>query len=52
LTGLSQVLGRSDISFDETVRLDIFYTENWTPGMDLRILLQTIPVVISGRGAY
>ncbi|MCS6939605.1 MAG: sugar transferase [Roseiflexus sp.] len=52
LTGLSQVLGRSDISFDEMVRLDIFYTENWTPGMDLRILLQTIPVVISGRGAY
>ncbi len=52
LTGLSQVLGRSDISFDEMVRLDIFYTENWTPGMDVRILLQTIPVVISGRGAY
>lgn len=52
LTGLSQVLGRSDISFDEMVRLDIFYTENWSPGMDVRILLQTIPAVISGRGAY
>jgi len=52
LTGLSQVLGRSDISFDEMVRLDIFYTENWSPGMDVRILLQTVPAVISGRGAY
>lgn len=52
LTGLSQVLGRSDISFDEMVRLDIFYTENWSPGMDVRILLQTIPAVVSGRGAY
>ena len=52
LTGLWQVLGRSDTSFDEMVRLDIYYAENWSPGMDLRILLQTIPVVISGKGAY
>jgi lipopolysaccharide/colanic/teichoic acid biosynthesis glycosyltransferase len=46
LTGLWQVLGRSDTSFDEMVRLDIYYAENWSPGMDLRILLQTIPVVL------
>jgi exopolysaccharide biosynthesis polyprenyl glycosylphosphotransferase len=52
LTGLWQVLGRSDTSFDEMVRLDIYYAENWSPGMDFRILLQTIPVVISGKGAY
>jgi exopolysaccharide biosynthesis polyprenyl glycosylphosphotransferase len=52
LTGLWQVLGRSDTSFDEMVRLDIYYAEHWSPGMDLRILLQTIPVVISGKGAY
>jgi exopolysaccharide biosynthesis polyprenyl glycosylphosphotransferase len=52
LTGLWQVLGRSDTSFDEMVRLDIYYAENWSPSMDLRILLQTIPVVISGKGAY
>ncbi|MFL5802970.1 MAG: sugar transferase [Roseiflexaceae bacterium] len=52
LTGLWQVLGRSDTSFDEMVRLDIYYAESWSPGMDLRILLQTIPVVISGKGAY
>ncbi len=52
LTGLAQALGRSDVSFDEMVRLDIYYAENWSVGMDLRILLMTIPVVLSGRGAY
>ncbi len=52
LTGLWQVLGRSDTSFDEMVRLDIFYTENWSVGMDLQILLKTIPVVLIGKGAY
>jgi exopolysaccharide biosynthesis polyprenyl glycosylphosphotransferase len=52
LTGLSQVLGRSDMSFDEMVRLDIFYAEHWSPAMDFRILLQTVPAVLHGRGAY
>lgn len=52
LAGLPQALGRSDISFDEQVRLDIYYAENWSVGMDLRILLMVIPAVISGRGAY
>lgn len=52
LTGLWQVLGRSDTSFDEMVRLDIFYAENWSPGMDVRIILQTVPVVLSAKGAY
>jgi len=52
LTGLWQVLGRSDTSFDEMVRLDIYYAENWTPGLDMRIILQTLPVVFSGAGAY
>ena len=52
LTGLWQVLGRSDTSFDEMVRLDIYYAENWTPTLDVRIMLQTIPAVISGKGAY
>lgn len=50
--GLVQALGRSDMSFDEQVRLDIYYAENWTIGMDLRILLMIIPAVIGGRGAY
>lgn len=52
LAGLSQALGRSDMSFDEQVRLDIYYAENWSVGMDLRILLMVIPAVVSGRGAY
>jgi lipopolysaccharide/colanic/teichoic acid biosynthesis glycosyltransferase len=52
LTGLSQVLGRSDMSFDEMVRLDIFYAEHWSPAMDIRIMLQTVPAVLHGRGAY
>lgn len=52
LTGMWQVLGRSNTSFDEMVRLDIYYAENWSVGMDLRILLQTIPAVLFGRGAY
>jgi lipopolysaccharide/colanic/teichoic acid biosynthesis glycosyltransferase len=52
LTGLWQVLGRSDTSFDEMVRLDIYYAENWTPTLDIRIMLQTVPAVLSGKGAY
>lgn len=52
LTGLWQVAGRSETSFDEMVRLDIYYAENWSLGLDVRILLQTVPVVLSGRGAY
>ncbi|MCG8353373.1 MAG: sugar transferase [Chloroflexales bacterium] len=52
LTCLAQALGRSDVSFDEMVRLDIYYAENWSIGMDLRILLMTVPAVITGTGAY
>ncbi|NJN65336.1 MAG: sugar transferase [Chloroflexaceae bacterium] len=52
LTGLWQVLGRSDTSFEEMVRLDIYYAENWSVWMDIHILLRTIPTVVMGRGAY
>ena len=52
LTGLWQVSGRSDLPFDEMVMLDIYYIENWSLGLDFRALLQTIPAVISGQGAY
>jgi lipopolysaccharide/colanic/teichoic acid biosynthesis glycosyltransferase len=52
ITGLWQVLGRSNTTFDEMVRLDIYYAENWSPGMDMRILLQTIPAVLLSKGAY
>jgi len=50
--GLAQALGRSDMSFDEQVRLDIYYAENWSVSMDLRVFLMILPVVLSGRGAY
>lgn len=52
LTGLSQVSGRSELTFDETALLDIYYIENWSPALDTKILLQTIPRVIFGSGAY
>jgi exopolysaccharide biosynthesis polyprenyl glycosylphosphotransferase len=52
MTGLWQVSGRSNLSFDEMVMLDIYYVENWSPGMDIAILLRTIPKVIIGEGAY
>jgi lipopolysaccharide/colanic/teichoic acid biosynthesis glycosyltransferase len=52
ITGLWQVSGRSDLSYEERVRLDMSYIRNWTIWLDLQILLQTIPVVLTKRGAY
>lgn len=52
MTGLWQVSGRSDLSFDEMVRLDLFYIENWSIGFDISLLIRTVPAVILGRGAY
>jgi lipopolysaccharide/colanic/teichoic acid biosynthesis glycosyltransferase len=52
LTGLWQVSGRSNLTFDEMVLLDIYYIENWSPVLDLQIMLKTIPTVILGAGAY
>lgn len=52
MTGLWQVSGRSDVPFDEMCLLDIFYIENWSLSLDIRILLQTIPLVLFGNGAY
>ena len=52
ITGLWQVSGRSHLTFDEMVLLDIYYAENWSIGLDLLVLLRTIPKVISGEGAY
>jgi exopolysaccharide biosynthesis polyprenyl glycosylphosphotransferase len=52
MTGLWQVSGRSDLSFDELVRLDFYYIETWSIWLDLTILARTIPVVLGRRGAY
>jgi len=52
LTGLWQVNGRSELSFDEMVRLDLYYAENWSPWLDTKIILRTIPAVLRGRGAF
>ncbi len=53
MTGMWQVSGRSDIaSFDEIALLDIWYAENWSVGLDIKIMLRTIPVALFGRGAY
>jgi Undecaprenyl-phosphate galactose phosphotransferase WbaP len=52
LTGLWQVSGRSDLSYDQRVRLDIWYVRNWTPWHDIAILLKTFPAVLKRKGAY
>ncbi len=52
LTGMWQVNGRSDLSWDETVRLDLRYVENWSFALDLQILWKTLSVVFRGSGAY
>jgi exopolysaccharide biosynthesis polyprenyl glycosylphosphotransferase len=52
LTGLWQVNGRSDLSWDESVRLDLRYVENWSFALDLQILWKTISALIHGSGAY
>ncbi len=52
VTGLWQVSGRSDLTFDELCLLDIYYIENWSISLDIRILLQTIPHALFARGAY
>ncbi|HZG86170.1 sugar transferase [Paenibacillus sp.] len=52
ITGLWQVSGRSDLSFEEWVSLDIYYIQHWSFGLDLKILLRTVPVVLFSKGAY
>ena len=52
MTGLWQVSGRSTLTFDEMVRLDMFYIDNWSVGLDLALMIRTVPAVLLGLGAY
>ena len=51
MTGLSQVSGRSELTFDDTVDLDLYYIDQWSLALVFRILLMTVPAVLKGRGA-
>lgn len=52
LTGLWQVSGRSDLSWHETVSLDLRYVDNWSPALDVHVMARTVRAVLSGQGAY
>jgi exopolysaccharide biosynthesis polyprenyl glycosylphosphotransferase len=52
MTGLWQISGRSGLSFDDLVRLDFYYLENWSVWLDISILARTLPAVLAQRGAY
>jgi lipopolysaccharide/colanic/teichoic acid biosynthesis glycosyltransferase len=52
ITGLWQVSGRSNLPWEESVRLDLYYVENWSLIQDLMIVWRTIGAVFKGRGAY
>lgn len=52
ITGLWQVHGRSDLSWEDSLRLDLYYVENWSLAADLSIVLKTMRVVVTGAGAY
>lgn len=52
ITGLWQVSGRSDISYEERVRLDMYYVRNWSLWLDFQLIFQTLPAVLKAKGAY
>lgn len=52
ITGLWQVSGRSDLPWDEAVRLDLYYVDHWSPTMDVTIMAKTFSAVVRGDGAY
>jgi exopolysaccharide biosynthesis polyprenyl glycosylphosphotransferase len=51
ITGLWQISGRASLSYEEMIELDIYYIENWSAGLDLKILLMTLPAIFSKKGA-
>lgn len=52
MTGMWQISGRNDTSFEEYLKLDMYYIEHWTPWLDLQIIIKTVWVATIGRGAY
>jgi exopolysaccharide biosynthesis polyprenyl glycosylphosphotransferase len=52
MTGLWQVSGRSHLNFEEMVMMDLYYIENWSLGLDLKILLRTVPAILAGTGSF
>jgi exopolysaccharide biosynthesis polyprenyl glycosylphosphotransferase len=52
MTGLWQISGRSDLSWEQSLRLDLWYVDNWSPVLDLQILVRTVKAVVRGKGAY
>jgi lipopolysaccharide/colanic/teichoic acid biosynthesis glycosyltransferase len=52
MTGLWQISGRSDLSWEESVRLDLRYVENWSLALDILIVWKTVNAVLGGKGAY
>jgi exopolysaccharide biosynthesis polyprenyl glycosylphosphotransferase len=52
ISGLWQVSGRSELSWDESIRIDLYYVENWSPALDAQVLFRTVGAVVRGRGAY
>ena len=51
MTGMAQVSGSSDLSFEEEVKLDTYYIENWSPALDIKILLKTAVILFKDRSA-
>jgi lipopolysaccharide/colanic/teichoic acid biosynthesis glycosyltransferase len=52
ITGLWQVSGRDRRDFEEMAQLDLYYIENWSTWLDMKIIIKTIPTVLSQKGAY
>lgn len=52
ITGLWQVSGRAELTYEEMIELDIFYIEHWSPGLDIKIILKTLPAILMAEGAY
>ena len=52
ITGYWQISGRSVLSFEDMVRLDLYYIENWSLSLDIKIILKTVGAVLRGEGAY